>query len=240
MIDLAFGEFSETEAVELETRASADPIAAKQLQELRSLKSDLKALSDIPPHQLSNDRLRDAILGQGLKPKSVFDWSWIWMPALSCTLVAGLLFGLRHRPSAELNFVGPQVASTVEPPSKFFHIVEAPSIVKTTPDKPKSLTLVTVRHPANRHFATRGHHGRTWFRRHEFNEKLVALWHPGGDVLDDGGVTQVPTGGATAGLKPVDNKPSSPEVVVILPSRDRESGTQQAEVGSGKNVVVGG
>jgi hypothetical protein len=29
-------------------------------------------------------------------------------------------------------------------------------------------------------------------------------------------------------------------VVVILPSRDKESGTQQAEVGSGKNVVVGG
>jgi hypothetical protein len=185
MIDLAFGEFSETEAAELETLAGADPIAAKQLQELRCLKSDLKALSEIPPHQLSNDRLRDAILGQGLKPKSVFDWSWIWMPALSCVLVGGLMFGLRHRPTGDPGFVSPQVASIQVPHTDFFKLQPPVDIAKMPTVKVKPLVVaITHPHHRNRNMATRGHRGRNWIRRHGFTNLVTYAPGPSGE---DGG-----------------------------------------------------
>ena len=84
---LAFGDLSPEEARELERRAASDPEAARALNEFRAMRAELKGLGDnLPPDQLSRERLRDAILNQGLRPqatKSNESRGWLWMPVLA-------------------------------------------------------------------------------------------------------------------------------------------------------------
>lgn len=259
LFNLAFGEFSESERAELEANAAADPAASAQLRKLRNLKADLRSLADVPPDQLSNDRLRDAILGQGLKPRQAFDWSWVWMPALSCVLVAGLMVGVRHRSVGEPSILGTPALSLKDPGVTLFPHDKSGAVAfdftkeSTKVNDVRGIAAVSLRHPVSR----KGGHGRAWRRRHGLNglyANVILGTGPGTDENDLGSDTSalstasLPVGGATsasdtrvAGLKPVDNTPATPAVVVIEPDKDKDSGTQQArEVGNSKNVVIGG
>jgi anti-sigma factor RsiW len=108
LVNLAFGETGSKESSALERLAQTDPEAAKTLAEYRNVRIGLNLLSDIPPDQLSKERLRNAILGQGLKPlpaPSPSRWGWTWMPATAFALVFGFLT-IRH-----MNPRVPEVAS---------------------------------------------------------------------------------------------------------------------------------
>ena len=248
LFDLAFGDLSETEAAEFEARMSAEPGVASELSDLRTLKADLKSLADIPPHQLSNDRLRDAILGQGLKPTRSLDWSWLWMPALSCALVAGLLVGLHRRQVSDVSFVGGPVAESKTPDfarsiRSFTPMLPARVAMVDPVAKKHEVTTIAPTLVRNHVTAGRGKHGRAWMRRHQF-DKLVTMVQQdelNGTTDLSSGTPSDPSGLRTAELKPVDNKPVSRDVVVIGTEKDKESGTQEArEVGNSKNVVFGG
>lgn len=92
---MAFGELSEAEATEVRAHAAANADAAKMLSDYELLKGDLKRMRDVPPDQLSKERLQSAILGQGLKPKPVrraFPWLWASSSAVMVAALAIVIF----------------------------------------------------------------------------------------------------------------------------------------------------
>lgn len=88
----AFGELSDSELQRIEAELMKDPAANKEVELLMDLRSDLKSFQEIPEMQLSTERLREAILGQGLKPaKPSFAW-WTWLGGPAAAASVFLLF----------------------------------------------------------------------------------------------------------------------------------------------------
>lgn len=85
----------------LESKAASDAEASRALAQFRAMRSELKSLGDqIPPDQLSKERLRDAILGQGLRqaePKKETR-GWLWMPVMAGAAAFALII---MRPSGK-------------------------------------------------------------------------------------------------------------------------------------------
>lgn len=78
LMQLAFGDLRR-EMGHLQGEISADPEAAKTYQAYCEMREGLKALRDVPEMQLSTERLRDAILKEGLQPKPASGWNWSWL-----------------------------------------------------------------------------------------------------------------------------------------------------------------
>jgi hypothetical protein len=100
---LAFGDLTPEETRELERQAVGNPEAARVLNEYRAMRDGLRDLgADVPPDQLSKERLRDAILAQGLRPQAepaaAPNRGWLWMPVLAGAL-AFAVFTLRGGPT---------------------------------------------------------------------------------------------------------------------------------------------
>jgi hypothetical protein len=92
LFEYAFGDLDAHDAQIFEAALLKDDISAEEVKFLQSVKGDLISFRDIPEMQYSKERLRDAILGQGLKPsKPAFPWmNWILAPgALACTFAVG-------------------------------------------------------------------------------------------------------------------------------------------------------
>ena len=88
---LAFGELSEREAAEVKELAAKQPEGSAVLDAYATMRDDLRRLRDIPPDQLSKERLQNAILAGGLKPKPVRSGiSWLWVPSTALTIVFGM------------------------------------------------------------------------------------------------------------------------------------------------------
>lgn len=91
----AFGELSDAEIAKIESELMLDDALQSEANLLKDLKSDLKSFEEIPEMQFSTERLRDAILGQGLKPKKVApQWlSWVSAPmALASVVLLAFVF----------------------------------------------------------------------------------------------------------------------------------------------------
>ena len=91
----AFGELSDAEIAKIESELMLDDAFQSEANLLKDLKSDLKSFEEIPEMQFSTERLRDAILGQGLKPKKVApQWlSWVSAPmALASVVLLAFVF----------------------------------------------------------------------------------------------------------------------------------------------------
>ncbi len=91
----AFGELSDAEIAKIESELMLDDALQSEANLLKDLKSDLKSFEEIPEMQFSTERLRDAILGQGLKPKKVApQWlSWVSAPmALGSVVLLAFVF----------------------------------------------------------------------------------------------------------------------------------------------------
>ncbi len=96
---LAFGDITPEEARELEREATRNPEVARVLSEYRAMRDGLRGLSEtVPPDQMSKERLRDAILAQGLRPvaepKNANPFGWLWMPVAAGAL-AFAMFSMR-------------------------------------------------------------------------------------------------------------------------------------------------
>ena len=98
---LAFGELSEAQAAELRAEIEKNADSAQELRSYEALRSDLRRLKDVPPDQLSKERLQNAILTQGLSPKPVrraFPWMWAATPVAMAAALA-FLFVVRTSPT---------------------------------------------------------------------------------------------------------------------------------------------
>jgi hypothetical protein len=253
LMRLAFGDLSIEESAALEKQVAADPESADVLAEFRGLREDLRALADVPAHQLSNERLREAILGQGLKPKAPEPMlSWLWMPATAVCVIAAFFVLGQRRGSVEPRLVGfpnsvpvagetafdlgpmKDPASISKPAAPKSVMIHGPSPIRlAVAEEPRP-----ARHRRSSHAAFGVDPG--WVALSDSSDSSSADM-PGGSVPGASDGTSAPAGAdPTANLKPIDDK-STPTVVVINPDTDQDTGASTAtEVGSGKNVVVGG
>ncbi len=77
------------------------------------LRDGLKELREVPPHGLSNERLRDQLLGTGLSPvksATVPWWSWAWAPVAAAALAVVVLPRLASNPEPQLMIDSNRVA----------------------------------------------------------------------------------------------------------------------------------
>ena len=94
LAQLAFGDLTPDEAARIEAQVKGDPEALRALNTYHGMRSELRGLRDVPADQMSNERLRDAILAQGLKPKPVAGksiWGWGWMPVAAGALAVAMM-----------------------------------------------------------------------------------------------------------------------------------------------------
>lgn len=75
-----------------------DQAAQSELKNMESLKVGLKSLADVPECQLSSERLREAILTQGVKPNrpAAYPWWKFALPAAAVAAVAWLVVPNLH------------------------------------------------------------------------------------------------------------------------------------------------
>ena len=114
LAQLAFGDLSPDEAARIEAQAKNDPEALHALNTYVGMRAELRDLKDVPQDQLSKERLRDAILAQGLKPgaeKKSRPWAWAWMPLATGALVFALMISRGPTPSSGEPSVSPVRAS---------------------------------------------------------------------------------------------------------------------------------
>ncbi len=100
---LAFGELSEAQATALRAQIEKNADSAHELRSYEALRSDLRRLKDVPPDQLSKERLQNAILTQGLSPNPVrraFPWLWAATP-LAMAAALAFLFVVRISPEPQ-------------------------------------------------------------------------------------------------------------------------------------------
>lgn len=79
LMQLAFGDLRREESGRLQAELNGDPEAVKAFDVYCEMREGLKALRDVPEMQLSTERLREAILRDGLQPKRTPAWNWSWL-----------------------------------------------------------------------------------------------------------------------------------------------------------------
>lgn len=86
LIELAFGDVNPEEATQLRQQVEADASSMATLQAYEELRNSLGNLRDVPEMQMSRERLRDAILADGLRESRRFTWTWFAAPAAVAAL----------------------------------------------------------------------------------------------------------------------------------------------------------
>ncbi len=96
---LAFDEIDAPQAEKLRESVAEDAEAARRLGEYEGMRLDLRKLAERTPEcTVSADRLRDAILGDGLNEArtSHQNWGWVWAP-IATGVLAFALFAWGNR-----------------------------------------------------------------------------------------------------------------------------------------------
>lgn len=263
LAQLAFGDMTPEEAARIEAQVRQDPAASARLAEYREMRASLSGLSAVPDHQLSNERLRDAILAQGLRPKAVEPSSpglgrgWLWMPVAACALGFGLIV-LRHAPQGAPVVVMDE-AKHASVPTVAFN--EPKTFHQVTPAVPTTHVETTQANPVEKssvegvavHLASSRHEEPSRRRRARhprfspgttpvpaFFPSVTEPRVPSGAVAlnQNPPPTTQPT--SNPALDSAAGTPSSP-IVLIDSNPDAQTGAPTAtEVGTVSNVVVGG
>ena len=134
LIELAFGDRTETGVAEMTTT----PEAAERLKQYRTMRSALGQLRELPEHQLSTDRLREALLHQGLKRRRSFPWQ-----ALGYISAASSLFLCAFFLSRDLRRAGIQTQVAVSPVKPNRSVIQLPE-VKTAPRSSESVASTEI------------------------------------------------------------------------------------------------
>lgn len=104
LLNCAFGDISPEEAMRIEAEAARNPELRQRLDDYQSMRAGLRSLGDhVPEHQLSNERLRDAILARGLSttagassPTGPKWWQIAWMPVAAAAIAAVVFMAKRE------------------------------------------------------------------------------------------------------------------------------------------------
>ncbi|HVT13515.1 MAG TPA: hypothetical protein VHE55_14720 [Fimbriimonadaceae bacterium] len=239
---LAFGDLSPEETARLEQEVAGDPKAVMVLREYRDMRNGLKALHDIPEHQLSTERLRHAVLNQGLKPKTRPQLGWLWMPAVAAVFMFGVVFVRNMHQQSPLAGVGsgasfaqsnPTPVAMNEPMGDPFEYATANGDV---------LSVAATR-PAPKVMAASNH-----VSRHRSDSRLISdlkaqVAMEFDNVYQADIVPQPRVSSVASRSKPErETASSAPSTIVMIgTSKDANTGAQKAtEVDSAGDVIVGG
>jgi hypothetical protein len=232
---------------------------AESLKQFRQIRDGLRQLADVPEHQLSNERLRQAILQQGLKPKRTAEpiLSWLWMPVATCSAVAILLISMRsHSAPVQIVGSGTDLAMATNRESYEAMIEKTPPKLDITagttkPGMESRVAMINpdrLKHPFKLRVLSNRGQGRRSHRNYAVDPNLLAWFSGDQNLAYDGAEEQHRSGGFNpeqAGknpseLKKVDDD-SSDTVVLISTDKDSDTGAQKAtEVASSSNVAAGG
>lgn len=106
LMQLAFGDLRR-ENTPLQAQIESDPEAAKTYGSYCEMREGLRALKDIPEMQLSSERLRDAILKEGLSPRRESGWNWSWLATpLAVGACAFVVVTAMRKPATDIPGVG--------------------------------------------------------------------------------------------------------------------------------------
>jgi len=240
LAQLAFGDLKPDEAAKLEQEAQANPEAMRTLALYKDMRAGLRSLSDIPEDQFSKERLRDAILTQGLRPvptRPVSNRAWLWMPAAACVLGFALMYGNNtfRKPSAGPNIVLGEKSLKFGPPtSDLIDFTPQPVATNVTTHgiakaPEKDLKPLVARADPD-----------------EVSPNILASMN---DDAYDPDLGKMPanapavTSNTLAENNPADRKSSATTVPIVLIDQDTDQQTgacKATEVGSSSNVLVGG
>ncbi len=241
LAQLAFGELSPDEAARIEAQAATNPEALKVLATYRSMKGGMGDLMEIPEDQFSKDRLRNAILMQGLKPQpeKASPLGWLWMPATAFLLAAGVMMFNPRSPSGE-----PMVAvNDTDIPSRVV-VIKPPKgfKVNATPKKqPKQeqKTLV-VRNETPRQ-STRNRDVRQDEELAQAELNFGTTLPQRNFLVQNDPEARIPAMPAAESRVSTDSGSTSAAIVIIEDKRDESTGAYRAtEVGTASNVLIGG
>ena len=229
LMRLAFGEAEDAERERLVGELT--PEALRRMRRFEAMRGGLASLSDIPDHQLSSERLRQRILGAGLKPagSNAPRWGWLWAPAATAVATFAIAAALLHRPAVE-----PMVASNTKPLKlpmseervKLPSVMSAPEV---TVDNPPPVAAGKVDTPllrAPQHRQASGMIAMATTRREDDLEaRHFAERAPRPQPV----------------LEPMPARDSGEPLVLIAQEADDTTGAQLAtEVESSNDVVIGG
>jgi len=224
---LAFGDFEPEESERLKAELGGNAEALGVLAEYREMRAALKALGEVPEHQLSSQRLRHAVLNGGLKPKSRPQLGWLWMPTTAFAIALGLVFIRDANRQVRLVNVPLRTVAVAAPP------VALPGSDFALASG--TAQILSVEHPAPRMiFASHRRSSR------DRERALVASLKQKVDAELAAGMAA--TGGfAKVWPKTTHSTPDSGTIVLIGTAKDSNTGAQKAtEVDSADNVIVGG
>jgi len=251
LIHLAFGELAADEAARVE--AALTPDSVQLLDGYRSLKNDLKLLNAAPAASIGTERLREAILRQGLKRKApLARWGLVLAPCLSALLVLAFFSAQSNNGSSTTvvtesggfdptMFLPAMRQPALHPETEITNASEAvrEDVAFPQAESPKPVTQAFVVSAPKR--IRRVHLSPT------VDPRLLAL-----DVSHDSSPTEqtsqepdpsAPPVSATpfAADDPSLATPDGRDIIVVHDAQDRVTGAQQAtEVDPTTNVVVGG
>jgi hypothetical protein len=268
LVRLAFGDVGPEEAAELERDARSDPDASARLAEYRRLKADLRSLHEVPDDQLSSERLRHAILNQGLRSErpARSRFGWLWMPAAAAAIAFALitirlpgttgdpLFVMGERPVASpeipwdlgdgvaLAFPGGEFdfGPSVQEPVAAAQPEENPPVRRTV--------VVSNRRPASppRTSSTSSSSARAEEQKNDLlapdraPDRVAA--NPPSAGTGGGGIGSLATAesGDQKRAEALGASSGGPTLVIIEPVRDQQTGAWKAtEVENANNVVIG-
>jgi hypothetical protein len=240
LIKLAFGDIEPQGSERAKRMLAEDAEAAKLFAGYSEIREGLKSLKT-PEHQLSTERLREAILKQGLKQKSpLAGWKWTFAPlaVAAAAFLITLRMGGQPTTGTYVNLPSDQGNKpTIDSPIDFNStsrgpiIVPGPEVVQPTAERNTERVASVVR--------TSGRSGANRAAR-SVGSSLVVFRAP---ALSPSDFSRSAIDGALpAGALAIDMEPSEEQPIVLIGSESDEStGANRAtEVSSASNVVIGG
>jgi hypothetical protein len=207
------------------------------------MKGGFQDLTDIPDDQLSKDRLRNAILMQGLKPQpeKASPLGWLWMPATAFLLAAGLMLFNPRGGSDPVVAVGEK-----DLPGETI-VLKEPSGFKLEPAPKKSntskRTLLATNDAPKRVIRQNRVRQEEEFAEVELQPFESSIngeeipWNDGGMRPPTPSVDETEASQPVAHAAPATSTP----IVIIEENRDESTGAYRAtEVGTASNVLIGG
>lgn len=254
LAQLAFGDLSPEEAALVEAQVARNPEASRALAEYRDMCGGLRSLAAVPEHQLSNERLRNAILTQGLRTKPVepaskgFGAGWLWMPVAACVLGFGLIT-LRNKPAGDPQIVmqtnaGAMATNFTPSSSVSADFNRQNSHIATNPPEKKPVTGMTLAKRTDQQEPDPRNLPKS-MRASRFTPDAPVV-HPVWGPIDPDANTKLADNHDAKATNPTQNTLSQPvamssPIVLIDSNPDSETGAPAAtEVGTASNILIGG
>jgi len=254
LMNLAFGELSKDEAAALEGSLSDDPQARNTVQSYQRMRSDLQLLHDIPEMQMSHERLRDAVLREGLKKQNhAARFGWVVAPGMAVVLAVALMMGRSQlsvnapetvAPGMTLgDVVAAKVSSLGNPLSEKPELTNLDHLVRKDysfgkPDSAPKGAKGAGGAPAVAPSRTPVHFVRSFASEAPQPVSENTLSEPAASEPSTNNLAETqPASDDVAMMTPQNDD----KIVIVDQAKDSQTGAQRAtEVGSAADVVVGG